>query len=254
VKVSGCLTIQNRPPEVSKAVADSFRLPGNYLDELIVVLDTATKEARDGAHEAYDTLDFPVRFITIPGDPKWKCPAQAWNFAYTAATGDLLYCISSEVVQEDDNVEKAKEIAKSMDLVVFGACRNSIPEQLVVGGEPGVLASAALPRPLGFISCLPRKAMTAIGGNDLGFMDGLWFEDDDLYYRLWRHGLDFVFDDSISGIHLHHERPALATQEGQKGIARNQAYMLYKHNSLKPLSTVLVKEERQPGRTVWRHA
>ena len=40
------LTINNRTPEVSKAVADSFRLPGNEVDEVVVVLDRPTSEAR----------------------------------------------------------------------------------------------------------------------------------------------------------------------------------------------------------------
>ncbi len=66
--ISLCLTVHNRPPAVSKAVADSLRLPGNQPDELILVLDRPTQEALEGAHAAYDDLPFPVLTVTIPGN------------------------------------------------------------------------------------------------------------------------------------------------------------------------------------------
>jgi len=253
VRVSVCLTIHNRSPEVSRQVAESFRLEGNQPDEMVITLDRPTQEARDGARDAYDGLPFPVRFVTIPGAPEWICPARAWNFSFTVATGDLLYCLSSEVVQAPGNIHKAKTLCQEGNLVVFGACKNSTPEQLVTGAEPGVLASAAMPRPLGFISCVPNASMKAIGGCDEGFMPGLWYEDDDLYLRLWRTGLDFLWDDSISGVHLHHERPGLATPDGQAKIAINQVYMLKKHGSPTPWAYLPRTVERKPGRTIWRH-
>lgn len=253
MKVSLVLTINNRTPEVSQKVADSFRLPGNALDETIVVLDRPTLEAREGAENAWADMPWPTRFVEIEGLQGWICPAHAWNKAYAAATGDLLYQISSEVVQDAGNVDKMRALCADMNSVVFGACHNSEAEALVTGAEPGLLASSKMPRPLGFIVGYPRQKMLDIGGNDPEFMNGLWYEDDDLFIRMWRTGVEFVFDDSIHGVHLHHERPGLSTPVGQEKIARNAAYMVKKYGTLQPWGNTLRLTEQRPGRTVWRH-
>lgn len=261
--VSLVLTINNRTPEVSKAVADSFRLPGNAVDEAVIVLDRPTDEARRGAAEAWSDFSLdgsprrevrhPVKFVEIEGPKGWICPAKAWNVGFEAASSDLLYQISSEVVQDPGNVDRARELASDGRTVVWGACHNSEAVQMVTGAEPGLLASSKLPRPLGFIVCYPRESMLSIGGNDLGFMEGLWYEDDDLFYRLWQTGLDFCFDDAIHGVHLHHERPGLATPEGQGKIQRNADYLIRKHGRRDLWAQVTKLEQRQDGRVWWRH-
>lgn len=251
--VSLVLTINNRTPEVSKAVADSFRLPGNELDEAVIVLDRPTQEARSGATEAWSDMPWPVKYVEIEGPQGWICPAKAWNAAYEAATSDLLYQISSEVVQDAGNVEKMRHLCADGNTCAFGACHNSEAIQMVTGAEPGLLASSKLPRPLGFIVCYPRDKMLSIGGNDLEFMKGLWYEDDDLFARLWQVGVDFCFDDAVHGVHLHHERPGLGTPEGQAKTQINAAYLQKKWGTLQPFSQMLRMEERKDGRTWWRH-
>jgi len=263
MSVSIVLTINNRPPHVSREVADSLDLEGNQADELIVVLDRPTPEAKEGAMETYADCLHTVRFVEVTGDPGWKGPAVAWNMGFAAATSDLLYCISSEVVQERGNVKKAVELAKdgkpvlaypwTSRTVVFGACHNSQPDNLVIGAEPGVLVNASMPRPLGFIVCMPRKAVESIGGFDEEFMKGFWFDDDDFFLRLWNTGLDFLFTDSIHGIHLHHERQDLDTPEGQRKIGVNRDYMLQKHKTTHPWPQLLKTTIRGNGQTRWVH-
>lgn len=251
--VSVILTINNRPPEVSGVVADSLKLKGNDCDELIVVLDRPTPEAKGGAVVAYTDLDCSVKFIEIDGEQGWLGPARAWNQGFHAASSDLLYLISSEVVQEAGNIAKAKFLARDGDVAVFGACHNSEARNLVVGAEPGLLVSSKMPRPLGFICCLPRSRVLSIGGFDEEFMGGFWYDDDDLFLRLWRSGLDFLFDDSIHGIHLDHDRPDLETAKGQAGIKRNAELMLKKHGTVHPWWDLEKLEERIEGKLRWMH-
>lgn len=265
--VSIILTVNNRPPEVSRAVAASLALPGNEANEYIIVLDRATPEAKEGAYDAYNThLPIaPITFVGLYGESGWKCPAAAWNAGFQAATSDLLYCISSEVVQEEGNVQKAVNLImgnqKSLSeeaiyipkTAVFGACHNSKPTNLVVGAEPGLLASSKMPRPLGFIVCMPRLAVEKIGGFDEEFMKGFWYDDDDFFLRLWQSGVNFLFDDSIHGIHLNHDRPGLETAEGQAGIARNRATMLKKHGNVHPWPTLPKIVSQREGLTRWEH-
>jgi len=254
VKLSLILTINNRSPEVSKRVADSFKLKGNVCDEVVVVLDRVADEVKSGAVGAYSGLfGQHTKFVMLDGDPGWKGPAKAWNAGFDAATGDLYYCISSEVVQDEHNVDTARAGCEDGRTVVFGACHNSEPENLVVGAEPGLLVSSAMPRPLGFIVCMPADKVKLVQGFDETFMKGFWYDDDDFFLRLWRTGLDFVFDDKIHGVHIAHDRPDLATEEGMAGIQRNRDYMLKKHGTDHPWNDLLRLEEYNDKRLAWRH-
>jgi len=247
--VSIVLTVNNRPPEVSRAVANSLLLPGNQPNELIVVLDRPTPEAKGGALAAYNNMPFPVLFPEINGPQGWICPANAWNKGYQTATSQLLYCISSEVIQQPHNLTKAATLNQNLNLVVFGACTNSTPAQLVTGAKPGVLASANIPRPLGFIAAVPANNLRKIGGNDTNFMNGLWYEDDDLYIRLWQSGLNFLFTNHIHGTHIHHERPNLNTAK----ILANQQIMIAKHGSTQPWNNIPRTITQRENETLWEH-
>ncbi len=229
MKISLCLTVHDRAPNVSMQVAESLLLDGNQPDELILVLDRPTVLAKQGALAAYTELPFPVRTVVISGAPGWLCPALAWNHAFRAASHELIYSISSEVVQDAGNIEKARAMCAGGDVVAFGACHNSKPVNLVTGADPGLLVSSQMTRPLGFIACMPRKNVIDIGGFDEEFMGGYWYDDDDFFLRMWQTGLDFVFTDDIHGIHLHHERPGLEGPAGQKGINHNRMVMVRKH-------------------------
>lgn len=277
------LTVHDRPAEVSRQVAESLRLPGNMPDELILVLDRPTKEAKAGALLAYMDTDFPVRTITIPGEPGWLCPARAWNHGFRACSSDLIYAISSEVVQDAGNLDKARKLMQEQcyhgqfedpptaidvqcsqcggseikkrpkKIALFGACHNSTPENLVVGAEPGLLVSAKMTRPLGFIACMPTANVKQIFGFDEKFMGGYWYDDDDFFFRLWKTGLNFVWDDSIHGIHLDHKRPVLETQEGRAGIQRNEALMQQKHGTTNVWITLPKSVWYGERRTQWFH-
>ena len=88
---------------------------------------------------------------------------------------------------------------------------------------------------------------------DPEFADGFCYDDDDFFYRLWQTGLDFIFTDEISGVHLHHERPGLKTLAGQAGIQRNAAYMLKKHGTTHVWPNLPRLTIGRPGETHWLH-
>jgi hypothetical protein len=263
--LSVVLTIHFRPVPVLEQVFESLRHQAH--DELVIVLDRAPLEMFDYASEFWRG-DSRVKFVTLGDGPDgWRSPVKAWNAGFAAVTGDVVYCLSSETVQAEGNVERAREIMTWGKSPLEGghvpvlhgraecSCGPTGQEVNWNGTAPGnLLGDAAHPRPLGFIWAAPMSAVRQIGGYDEAFDAGFWFDDADFFLRLWRTGLDFVFDDSISGVHLHHERPVLATPEGQEGIRKNTEYMLWKHGILHPWGDNLPRmEERKPGRTTWRH-
>lgn len=258
MKLSALLTINDRSPEISSRVARSFL--ANRPDEMIIVLDRPTKDARDGAIEAYGNFPWPTKFVTIDGEPGWKCPARAWNAAFGAASGGLLLCVSSDVIQKPDNMSTARRICEDGKTALFGACENLLQDGDTRGAEGEIMVCSMHPRPIGFIMCLPAASVAAIDGNDETFMDGLWYEDADFTQRLWETDIDFVFDDSVHGLHIHHDRPLLDTEIGHEMVARNASLMIEKHGTLMPwwkrmpIVSRWETPQNRPGRLRWSHA
>src|SRR3990167_5555796 len=160
MKLSACLTIHNRTPEVCKLVAESLRLPGNQPDELLIVLDRPTDEARQGIEEFYRPLPFPVRTVEIKGEPGWGSPVPAWNKAFGSVSGDHLYAFSSETVQAAGNLDKARTMVAEGQVVVFGKAECScgpMGQEVNWGGQAPrhPLVGGAPPPPPGLISAPP---------------------------------------------------------------------------------------------------
>lgn len=252
MKLSLILTVNNRPPEVSRQVAAALKLPGNRPDELVVVLDRAPDELGRETIKIYQGLATEVIFTTIEGEPGWRGPARAWNAGFKAASGDTLMCISSEVVLDEGCIDRLREQVDS-NTAIFGACHNSVDKNMVIGADPGLLVSTKMPRPLGFIVAMPAARVEEIGGFDEDFMGGFWYDDDDFFLRLWNTGVRFVFDDAVHGVHLDHDRPDLATPAGRRGIERNRLLMISKHNSAHPWSTLQKRVYGRRGQLVWEH-
>jgi len=232
--VSVVMCINERPPEVMDAVFRS--LAGEPFDQMVIVMDRSPSEVTKFVRDFWYGQK-AVNIVEIAGKPGWLCPAKAWNIGWGRVSSELTYCISSEVIQAAGNISRAREILSGPPAVLFGKAECSCgPEGTEVnwhGRAPGnLLVDAAHPRPLGFIMALPTWALRMTKGMDEGFMRGYWYDDDDLIYRLWRLGLPFVFDDSVSGVHQHHERASLT----QEGIAINRAYILSKHGTEHPWS------------------
>jgi hypothetical protein len=258
MRLSACITINARSATDLELVFDSMRDQAH--DEFIIVLDAPTP---DIAHycRTYWEDDQRTVFMPIDRPPGWRSPVKAWNVGYSRVTGDLLYCFSSETVQQPGNVAKAKAMLEQEPAVIFGkaecSCGPDGQEVYWGGTAPGnLLSNAAHPRPLGFIWAAPMPNVRKMGGWDETFDRGLWFDESDFFYRLWRTGLNFVFDDAIAGTHLHHARPGLETPEGKAAIQTNLAYITAKLGSTNPIADlpkIISANPTHPGRTVWKH-
>lgn len=204
--VSIVLTLHDRPAETVLAVLESLCAQGQ--EETVIVLD------RTPARLAELVRKYPIPgrrvFPVIEGAPGWREPVGSWNLGLEAATGDITFALSSDVVQNPGNVARARGVLASIDCAVFGQVLDS--EYVEAPGKPHqlpVLCSSGCPRPLGFLWALPTWAMRKAGGYDPVFQDGQGAEDLDLAWRLWDMGLRFMFWDAIAGVHQAHPRPHL---------------------------------------------
>lgn len=257
MKLSACLTINQRETPVLDAMFGSLR--AQPFDEMVIVLDRSPHLIIECCRD-YWAGDKRIVFTGIGGEPGWRSPVPAWNRAFETLTGTHLFAFSSEMVHAPQNIEVAKHmLARHPGAAIFGkaSCSCGPKGQEVNWGDgttPGnLLVDAAHPRPLGFIWAGPIASVRQIGGMDTEFAKGLWYDDDDFFYRLWQSGLNFIFTDEINGVHLHHERPVLTTPEGQALIDRNARYMLKTWGTLRPISGVPKLAFYQPGLAQWTH-
>jgi hypothetical protein len=255
--ISLALTINSRTQSDLTRVFDSLKTQSH--DQLVIVLDRTPPDIADFTRW-YWSGDQRTRFIPLAGEPGWSSPVPAYNAAIDAVQTSHIYFISSDTVQADGNLDRTRStLAADPDTIIHGkaecSCGPTGSEVNWGGSAPGNLFSdAAHPRPLGFIYAAPVASIKAIGGYDPAFAQGLWFDDNDFFLRLWNSGADFAFIDTISGTHLHHDRPVLATPEGQAKIAINQALILKKHGLAHPdWKHMPMMRSYAQGVTTWRH-
>jgi len=244
--VSVIVPIHEKPPETIHAVLRGLNM--QQAEQTILILDRTPPALRALVDGMYQT-------VPLDGAPGWRSPCIAANAGLREVTSDLTVYNPSDIVQAEGNIERLKAMYAAHPAVYFAKVLESKPEECVGQGHAGpVLCASYHPRPLTFLFAAPTQALRDIGGWDEAFQDGVCYEDDDLVARLWNHGLDFVFDDSFSGIHQFHKRSYFSPLR----IAPNQAHMLRKHGTLAFFARAAARGrlamDRCPGRTVWRHA
>jgi hypothetical protein len=235
--MTGVFTINERPKEVLEKVFES--LPVSDCEEWVICFDRTPEELRKWVMERWKAM-FPIeaetrtKWVVREGAPGWKTGVAGWNAAWEACTQETVYCFSSEVIHQPDNVKICKELLSGPPVAVFGMCRDSgeLGPQTKFPTDPLLLCSSEWPRPLGFIMAFPTWLLRVTGGYLPEYEEGYWFADDDFAMTIFRMGVPFVFDDRISGVHQAHARATLDTPEGQDGIEKNKALYLSRWKEL----------------------
>ncbi len=253
--VSVCMTINDRKPEVVDRVFESFK--GQDFQQMVICFDRPEGQIKDHIDKRWKD-DPRYTPVVVEGEKGHLCPARAWNRAFEAVQSEITYCISSEVIQGPQNVQRAKEMMRCRPIALFGKCVDS---QLQVQYEDGRMdntyCSTQRPRPLGFVMALPTWALRTIGGYDEAFMPGFCYEDDDFTYRLWSIPLDFVFDDNVHGVHQYHPRGFMSNNGGQEKVRHNERLFIDKWGAARPLKNEMdrgdIFTETINGILWWRH-
>jgi len=257
VKVSIPTAVHDKPPEVWMAVLNG--LAGQGADQLVIVHDRAPQAIVERSAAITDAT-----IVKLDGRPGWRSPCVAGNAGLAAATGDILVYNPSDVVQAPGNTGVLREhFLLHPDSVLFGRVTESEPDKCKGQGHAGpVLQGSDCTRPMTFLTAYPVNALRHIGGWDEIFMEGVCYEDDDLAARLWKYGLDFIFDDRFSGIHQSHER-AFDGNNASQGywtdyrVGINRGHMVNRHGRESAINVVMQTRPliiTEPGRVMWKHA
>lgn len=247
VTVSVLLAIHDKPPETVQAVLGALRSEYGG-DSVLVVLDRPTEAI-------LSALGAIPGAIVLPGVAGWRSPCIACNAGLARIEADITVINQGDVEQAAGNLAVVEaHFQAHPDSVLFGNVVETAPEILEGPGHAGpILCSASNPRALTHLIAVPTKALKAIGGWDEAFQEGVCYEDDDLTARLWKHGLDFYFDDRFSGRHHSHQRAYYKPF----AVALNLGHMLRKHGKDSAYRVAIqtgMVEVKKPGRTIWKHA
>jgi hypothetical protein len=257
--VAVLVPIHDKPLEVGEAVRTALK--GIQIEQVIIVLDRAGDDIRKLWHPDLNPL---CEIVELPGRPGWRSPCIAANAGLAKVTADITIYNPSDVVQAAGNLELVRgHFIERPNSVLFGRVIESNPEMCKGAGHAGpVLQGSDNTRPMTFLAAYPTEALKAIGGWDEAFQLGVCYEDDDLAARLWKHGLDFVFDDRFSGIHQSHER-AFTGNNASQGywtdyrVGLNRTLMVNKHGRQSAINVVMQDKPsivQTAGRVEWNHA
>jgi len=258
--VAVLVPIHDKPREILSAVAKS--IGEQSYSHVIIINDRASAEAMLAV--AYRAIVGNWEQVMLKGRPGWRSPCIAANAGLAKVTADVTIYNPSDVVQAAGNLEVVRShFTERPNSVLFGRVIESDPEMCKGAGHAGpVLQGSDNTRPMTFLTAYPTEALKAIGGWDEAFQVGVCYEDDDLAARLWKHGLDFVFDDRFSGIHQSHER-VFDGKNATQGywtdyrVGLNRTLMVNKHGRGSAIGVVMQSKPRivkLPGRVEWNHS
>jgi hypothetical protein len=249
--VAVLVPIHDKPEEVLMAVLQAAHRTG----PMIVVLDRYQGSAM------IEVAPEDVDFVRLEGRPGWRSPCIAANAGLAKVAADVTVYNPSDVVQATGNLKVVRDhFLVHPRSVLFGRVIESNPEMCKGAGHAGpVLQGSDNTRPMTFLTAYPTEALRAAGGWDEAFQLGVCYEDDDLAARLWKHGLDFVFDDRFSGIHQSHER-VFDGKNATQGywtdyrVGLNRTLMVNKHGRESAIGVVMHSKPqviKLPGRVEW---
>ena len=254
MSTSVVFTLNDRPKDVLTRVFASLKGANEYA----CCFDRTPEDLKEWVKAYWQTrcqaTGETFVYTEIEGEAGRRNPSAAFNAVYKLITGEYVFQLSSDVECATDAVPRAIGIGSEVPCCVWGSVRDTGEFGPVTNSptDPLNLVSSVNPRPLGFIVAFPAWVLRAGCAQDEAYMQGSCYEDDDWVYRLWRMGLPFVFDDSVSGQHIAHPRPEFETEEGQQAIAVNRAYTIQKHGNEHPwiADRDNRREFRREGRTV----
>lgn len=254
MNISVLVPIHDKPLDVLQATLDGLK--ADPWGQVHLVLDRAS-QGIVALTEGYGRT-------VIGGRPGWRSPCIAANLGLGQVTGDVMIYNPSDVVQAAGNIEVVRgHFEAHPKSVLFGRVVESDPEMAKGKAHAGpVLQGSDHTRPMTFLTAYPTQALRDIGGWDELFQEGVCYEDDDLAARLWKHGLDFVFDDRFAGIHQSHERVFDGNNASQGywtdyRVGLNRTHMVLKHGRESAINVVMQDKPRietSQGRVAWLHA
>jgi len=257
MKVSVLALVHDKPPEVWGATLDGISALG--AEQIVIVHDRSPRAILERSATVPGAT-----IINLEGRPGWRSPCVAANAGLAAVTGEVMIYNPSDVIPAPGNLDILRaHFAEQPASVLFGRVVESEPEKCKRQGDAGpVLQGSDCTRPMTFLTAYPTATLKALNGWDEVFMEGVCYEDDDLAARLWKAGLDFVFDDRFHGVHQTHERLFDGNNASQGywtdyRVGINRGHMVNRHGRESAINVVMQSKPTiltEPGRVTWKHA
>jgi glycosyltransferase involved in cell wall biosynthesis len=201
-KASICIATYNKPKSLEKTLESIFKQDTPYKYEVIVVDDNSPE---DETHKI--CCRYPVQYIKLLEEHKYRNPAIARNVAYKKAKGEIIIAQSDDVIhvtsQTITMLIEGLRIGSFVIATVYNMDENG---KCIRIGSSCQLTGLNRKRPLFFLGALYRKDLYAIGGNDEEF---IYPGREDVYFGeclVKGLGLQPFYAIHIIGHHQHHPR------------------------------------------------
>lgn len=204
MKVSICIATKDKFARLSKVLPSIYRQNVNFEFEVIVV-DDGSSDNTPGLLETFSKTKENFTSLRLENSTH-RNPSIARNVAYKYATGDIIIAQSDDVVHISDAISQLCNRLHPGTFVIAQVV-NVMFETHEVVREYNPLTGSKNRRPFFFLGALWRKDLYSVGGNDEDFVDPGY--DDNWFGDCLMYGLNLkpIYDDSILGFHLKHERP-----------------------------------------------
>jgi glycosyltransferase involved in cell wall biosynthesis len=193
----------DRPEVLRKTLASIRSQQADFDYEIIIVDDAGPQSAKEVCRQ------YAATYFRIDREPKYRNPSVARNLAYKMAVGDVLICMSDDVIMGAGSLQRlVNELQQGEFLLATVWNVDSDGDTRGLEGWPHIqqLTGPKNMRPLFFLGSIRRKDMYAVGGCDEEFTEpgreDIWLGDC-LIHGL---GLRPTFEDML-GYHQEHKRP-----------------------------------------------
>jgi GT2 family glycosyltransferase len=185
------------------------------LCEIIIVDDVSETPLK---YEDFNEFDLDIKLVTIQTKNKWWVnPVVGFNTAFSFISGEKTIIQNAECLHKTDIIKYVLDNLKQNEYIAMSTI--SIPQTITenlnsdtnldeVINQDGCLwycHPVHRADPFNFCSAIHTSDLRKIGGFNLDFSDGIWFDDNDFVERIRKNQIDIRIEVSQLAIHQWHE-------------------------------------------------
>lgn len=214
-ELSICMTHFNRKNQLLNTLY-SIQRQGDVKDlcEIIIVDDVSETPL---SYQDFNIFDLDIKLITIETKNKWWVnPVVGFNTAFNFISGEKTIIQNAECLHKTDIIRYVLENLKENQYIAMSTL--AIPKEITENiskdtnlndvinqdGCEWYCHSIYRPEPFNFCSAIHTNDLRKIGGFNLQFSDGLWYDDDDFLRRMANSNIEIKIEDFQLAIHQWH--------------------------------------------------
>lgn len=214
-EISICMTHFNRKKQLLNTLNSIQRQQNaKELTEIIIVDDVSDTPL---TYDDLKYLDLDIKLITIDTKNKWWInPSVAFNIAFSLIHGKRAIIQNAECLHKTDIIDYVMKNLNTNDYIAMSALALTKKSSDDINFDSNIDSidtnesiwhchSIHRPEALNFCTALFTEDLIKIGGFDMNFAEGIWFDDNFFLDKIKRNGMRVKIEDSQLVYHQWHE-------------------------------------------------